>query len=382
MFLDLMPLACQEPASAPPPPKPGRGRGRGRGGGPGGGDRPPPPRQEDTMVASGPFAMGPALGTGRRAAPRTVFAASAPQAGSSSLSGAPPPPVLKKERTVKLEDDEDEAEQYSDPDNGVEIVDIADVRRMDYMAPETLRKERKNKPKVKVEIDESELKLFEDPAGPSIPVVPEGEFVLADVDDSDELRELVRAVTGKQDDMEIVSLSQELFIFQFPRPFPTFQPSTPAPVDAMDVDRPSSPSAAKPAIKSDKAKGKEKAPDPARHVSFADEVKPLVEDEDGVKKEVKKTPLDGLIGQLEVYDDGSIKMRLGDGILMNVSAATPASYLQQAAHIDRDKKSMVVLGEVRQRYNLSPDLDGLLDELDREEALEAIKDQERAMDTS
>lgn len=40
------------------------------------------------------------------------------------------------------------AGEYSDPDEGVEIVDIEDVKRMDWMAPETLRRV-KDKPKKK-----------------------------------------------------------------------------------------------------------------------------------------------------------------------------------------------------------------------------------------
>ena len=35
-----------------------------------------------------------------------------------------------------------EEEEYSDPDEGVEIVDMENVRQMDWMAPESLRKEK------------------------------------------------------------------------------------------------------------------------------------------------------------------------------------------------------------------------------------------------
>ena len=37
--------------------------------------------------------------------------------------------------------DDEEAEVYSDPEDGVEIVDIQEIKRMDWMAPETLNKE-------------------------------------------------------------------------------------------------------------------------------------------------------------------------------------------------------------------------------------------------
>jgi DNA-directed RNA polymerase III subunit RPC4 len=45
---------------------------------------------------------------------------------------------LNKEKVENLGDEE----VYSDPDEGVEIVDMEDVRQMDWMAPESLRKER------------------------------------------------------------------------------------------------------------------------------------------------------------------------------------------------------------------------------------------------
>jgi DNA-directed RNA polymerase III subunit RPC4 len=48
---------------------------------------------------------------------------------------------------VKAEDEE----VYSDPDDGVEIVDMENVRQMDWMAPESLRKDRQTTKKVEQE---------------------------------------------------------------------------------------------------------------------------------------------------------------------------------------------------------------------------------------
>lgn len=104
------------------------------------------------MTASGPFAMGPALaGTStRRAAPRSNFA---PVGTPGSLDpvnlGAgltqTTAPSLKKGRDKEREGEaarvKKEEEAYSDPDEGVEIVDMENVRQMDWMAPESLRKE-------------------------------------------------------------------------------------------------------------------------------------------------------------------------------------------------------------------------------------------------
>jgi len=46
-------------------------------------------------------------------------------------------------------------ELYSEPDEGVEIIDLQNVRELDWMAPETLRKESKKKPIGKAEQAES-----------------------------------------------------------------------------------------------------------------------------------------------------------------------------------------------------------------------------------
>ena len=120
------------------------------------------------MKASGPFAMGPSLaGSGRRPAPRSNFApiiASGPSKGGVLGSGltqtAAPTLGVKKESTsggdIKTESDE---EAYSEPDEGVEIVDINDVRKMDWMAPETLKRGSEYKKKVKLKkMDKGPLK--------------------------------------------------------------------------------------------------------------------------------------------------------------------------------------------------------------------------------
>jgi DNA-directed RNA polymerase III subunit RPC4 len=100
------------------------------------------------MTASGPFALGPALAgtSARRTAPRSAVAPAVPPPPSSSVSttDAPPSrPSLKKEKAVEppLEDISDD-DQYSEQDDGVEIIDMENVRHMDWMAPETLHKER------------------------------------------------------------------------------------------------------------------------------------------------------------------------------------------------------------------------------------------------
>ena len=110
------------------------------------------------MTASGPFAMGPALAgnNARRSVPRSNFA----PIMSGSKPGPTPAvsltqsvvPSLKSEAGVRakgkgkeiMETPGDE-EVYSEPDEGVEIVDMENVRQMDWMAPESLQKERHSK---------------------------------------------------------------------------------------------------------------------------------------------------------------------------------------------------------------------------------------------
>lgn len=110
------------------------------------------------MKASGPFAMGPSLaGAGRRPVPRLNFTptmASGPSKGGALGSGltkttAPTLEVKKESKSEEGMKAESDEEVYSEPDEGVEIVDINDVRKMDWMAPETLRRESEYKKKVK-----------------------------------------------------------------------------------------------------------------------------------------------------------------------------------------------------------------------------------------
>ena len=50
--------------------------------------------------------------------------------------------------------EEEEGEVYSDPDEGVEIVDMDNVRTMDWMAPESLKRERSAHKKKKVKVED------------------------------------------------------------------------------------------------------------------------------------------------------------------------------------------------------------------------------------
>ena len=92
------------------------------------------------MTASGPFAMGPTLAGSsiRRSAPRSNFASTTPVSRTSLKNDFGNTDDNVKNGAIKTED----GDYYSDPDEGVEIVDMEDVHQLDWMAPDSIRKER------------------------------------------------------------------------------------------------------------------------------------------------------------------------------------------------------------------------------------------------
>lgn len=152
----------QEPTTDAIPQDSSRGRGRGRGRGEGRGRGRGAPRAPVEMTASGPFAMGPSMSgnNARRSVPRSNFAIPNPTVDRASLGAGltrVPAATIKKENDLKGKEkdkpSDEEEEVYSEPDEGVEIVDMEDVRQMDWMAPESLRKERRY-PKKRVKKEE------------------------------------------------------------------------------------------------------------------------------------------------------------------------------------------------------------------------------------
>jgi DNA-directed RNA polymerase III subunit RPC4 len=118
------------------------------------------------MTASGPFAMGPskAGSSAWHGGPRVSAMPGAPRGPPTDAAAAlganltkTPAPTLKErvERRVHIDED---AEAYSDPDEGVEIVDMRNVHAMDWMAPESLKweskREKTKKKVVKVKKEE------------------------------------------------------------------------------------------------------------------------------------------------------------------------------------------------------------------------------------
>lgn len=377
--------------SAQPAPARGDGRGRGRGRSRGGESKGAAPRPSQVeMTASGPFAMGPTLAgtSARRTAPRSNFTPILPQGPTASpslggkLSNVGPPQLKKdKQRENVLENtdqkkikSESDEEVYSEPDEGVVIIDMEDVGRLDWMAPETLRKERRDRQKkklVKAEIEEPMIPASSKGKTSERDVIkPEGAadpLELSESEEDAEIEDLIADFAVQADIEQEEDIRQErLYLFQFPEPFFTFVSSVAShSTTPMDVDTPDS--------KNLETK--------QRKVSFAADVKPpapvaassSTATADGDPSAQKDAPkVDGVIGQLEVYRSGAVKMRLGNDILLNVSEATRALFLQQAVHLDMENKRLHVIGEVNKRYVVSPDLDTLLSAMQAEDNASAM----------
>ncbi|KAF8831573.1 hypothetical protein HHX47_DHR1000549 [Lentinula edodes] len=306
----------------------GRGRGRGRGEGSGRGRGGPRPPVE--MVASGPFALGPAM-AGTSSSRRFAQAATpipAPSKTKASSLGAglsqTAAPKIKREEH-KLEKDEQDEEIYSDADEGVEIIDMENVGQMDWMAPDSIIKEKTKRPKK------------EDPDA-TVQEVNIANALDGDEDEADE-----KDLETMFDDFNKMNYdadndSQYLCLFQFPSPFPTFSAQL---SDTMQTDAPVTPGSKK--------------------VTFAPDVKLETEDLSSTS-EVKE--LDGLIGHLEVYRSGARKIRLANGIVLDVSPASQPSFLEHAVHLDMKENKLAILGELFRHYLVAPDIDALLNAMD------------------
>ena len=105
-------------------------------------------------------------------------------------------------------------------------------------------------------------------------------------------------LTCVQDDQ----LPQDLlYFFQFPEPFPEFVSKASA---------------------EGKGKAVAKPEDGSKTVTFSEDTKPpapSAPQEQAGEKNPTEQKLDGVIGQLEVYESGAVKMRLSNGIVMDVS---------------------------------------------------------------
>ena len=99
------------------------------------------------MTASGPFAMGPSQVdySAQRSGPRVSTILTVPRgppdpaALGANLTKMAVPTLRKEVRAHGPRVHVDDVEVYSDPEEGVEIVDMKNVHTMDWMALESLK---------------------------------------------------------------------------------------------------------------------------------------------------------------------------------------------------------------------------------------------------
>ncbi|CAI7806249.1 unnamed protein product, partial [Closterium sp. NIES-54] len=84
----------------------------------------------------------------------------------------------------------------------------------------------------------------------------------------------------------------------------------------------------------------------------------LAPGEPGPLDELSSLP-EGRIGKILVYDDGSVKMKLGD-TLFDLQAGSPCIFHQELAAVNAASGMCHFLGDVRQRAVVVPDIDSLL----------------------
>ena len=101
------------------------------------------------MIASGPFAMGPAAAasSGRRGPFVSNSSGRLTASGKSEigLTGGLAPALPRNRDALAMEED---VEVYSD---GEEVIDLGDVKLLDVMAPDALKRERRKVKKKKVQ---------------------------------------------------------------------------------------------------------------------------------------------------------------------------------------------------------------------------------------
>ncbi|CAG7847957.1 SubName: Full=Related to RPC53-47 kD subunit of DNA-directed RNA polymerase III {ECO:0000313/EMBL:CCA69457.1} [Serendipita indica DSM 11827] len=339
-------------AGAPP----GRTRGttRGRGRGAGRGDGPKYGGAQVEMVPVGPFAMGPVAagmaGTSRSAAnvhtssgggPGVVRGGVKPSDITSGAKGGGT--ALPQNRDTLVMDNEAH-EIYSD-DEGVAIIDLEDVKALDYMAPDALKRERrknkgkgkqkaKKEPGVKPEIIDTELHA-EEGRGEAKASPVKNESQALDLSESGEEIELEDLQQHFQIPDDGDGFHQDQFyFFQFPDNFPIFEPPyTPSSDAEADV------------VEADTAEANNKV---GKKVAFAQDVKSGTSGatSGATTPQPRITPrIEGLIGQLEIRRSGICRHT--------------TSFLQQAVTVDLENKRISVLGSVTQRFVCTPDIDVL-----------------------
>jgi len=301
--------------------------------------------------------------------------------------------------------DESDVDQYSDEDDIDKVVDINTMNdNHDWGMPVVLKRVKEERDKDRLarkrpidtntKIKHENVSISDPPQVDKKANEPEVDFANAlDLSDSEEEEELEDFVgdfvlhTDPENPSFDASGDMPLYFFQFPSPFPTFlmpktlDDSEDKRPERMDIDTEVASSNAVPSAEEPKRVRDTPPQSPViarkKSVSFAPETKPPAPSP--AASATEEWAVDGVIGELLIYQSGIVKMRLGDGIVMDVTAATQPSFLQHVVYLDNSRKGapdeetndkgtefakMTVVGEVSRRFVVSPDIDAMLDELE------------------
>ncbi|CDZ96869.1 DNA-directed RNA polymerase III subunit [Phaffia rhodozyma] len=303
------------------------------------------------MTASGVFSMGPSNIRSKKSMVRTGHSA-----GSMLEPGQAPVYKLPEDRKPNLEGEE----EYSDQEQGVEIVDMGHLESLDVLAPKGLKRDpvrSSSRKEIKQHIkgknrapDTDRMDVSGDEADELVDEINLGQALdLSESEDEEEHSNVAGDFIGW--DGQPVPPDQ-LYFFQFPRTFPTFLPlplSDPSSADPLTTST------------SPKKSSLETSAKDSLDVDMS-EKKPSREAEVKEEKEEKERMPEGQVGTLLITKKGKVKMRLGDGFLYDINAGSHLDFLQQFVNIDLPSKRVTTLSSSAPtpRFIATPDMDELL----------------------
>ena len=92
----------------------------------------------------------------------------------------------------------------------------------------------------------------------------------------------------------------------------------------------------------------------------------------------------GYLGKMLVYRSGKVQMKVGD-ILFDVDIGAASTCLQQVAYISPKEKKAMILGALKQRTVVTPNIDSLFsdegDDIDDTEDVNDIDEEAEPMET-
>ena len=91
---------------------------------------------------------------------------------------------------------------------------------------------------------------------------------------------------------------------------------------------------------------------------------PITLDDAPDAKPVAEPRVEGQIGRLDVFRDGRVNFRFGDGLVMEVTGGSQASFLQQVMIIDGQAGRATTMGELHRKFVVAPEIASMLADAD------------------